>query len=235
MLTKFIAEVSSNHQQNLDRCLRFIEEAARIGCDAVKFQLFRVEDLFAPEVLRARPAVLERKRWELPTEFLPVLAERSRTCGIQFATTPFSLRAVETLQPFVDFYKIASYELLWGDLLKACAATGKPVVLSTGMADMNEIARAVDTLRNAGCTELALPHCTSAYPTPPQECNLAAIGTMPPGMESRRRSSSFPKPGKASSSCPEGGWWRAASHGCPGSGGWREIANGLSVHLQGSL
>lgn len=175
MQPQFIAEVSSNHQQDLGRCLRFIDEAARIGCDAVKFQLFRVEDLFSPEVMEARPSVLKRRQWELPTEFLPKLAEHSRSLGIQFAATPFSLDAVKTLEPHVDFYKIASYELLWDDLLTACAATGKPVILSTGMANMAEIGHAVQTVRTTAGTDLTLLHCTSAYPTPPRECNLAAI------------------------------------------------------------
>jgi len=174
----FIAEISSNHHRDLDRCYAFIDKAAEIGCFAVKFQLFKISELFAPEVLARREDLRQRKAWELPVDFIPSLAERCRLKDIGFSCTPFYLEAVEQLRPFVDFYKIASYELLWDDLLRACAATGKPVVLSTGMATLTEVGNAVAVLRQAGCTDLTLLHCTSSYPTPPQECNLAAIQTM---------------------------------------------------------
>jgi len=171
----FVAEVSSNHHRDLKRCFRFIDTAAAVGCGAVKFQLFRIEELFAPEILEKSPTHRARKEWELPIEFLPPLAARCRERGIQFSCTPFYLDAVEELLPHVDFYKIASYELLWTDLLAACARTGKPVVLSTGMATMDEIQRAVTTLHLAGCSEITLLHCVSGYPTPLDQCNLAAI------------------------------------------------------------
>lgn len=174
----FVAEVSSNHHRDLERCFRFIDTAAAVGCGAVKFQLFRIEELFAPEILEKSPAHRARKEWELPVEFLSPLAVRCRERGIQFSCTPFYLDAVEELLPHVDFYKIASYELLWPDLLTACARTGKPVVLSTGMATMDEIKTAVDTARAAGCQDLTLLHCVSGYPTPLQQCNLAAIKTL---------------------------------------------------------
>jgi len=174
----FIAEVSSNHHRDLERCLRFIDTAASVGCDSVKFQLFRIDELFAPEILEKSPMHRARKGWELPSEFLPPLALRCRELGIKFSCTPFYLQAVEELLPHVDFYKIASYELLWSDLLTACARTGKPVVLSTGMATMGEIRAAVATLRAAGCADLTLLHCVSGYPTPLDQCNLAAIRTL---------------------------------------------------------
>lgn len=174
----FVAEVSSNHHRDLERCFRFIDTAAAVGCGAVKFQLFRIEELFAPEILEKSPTHRARKEWELPIEFLPPLAARCRERGIQFSCTPFYLDAVEELLPHVDFYKIASYELLWTDLLTACARTGKPVVLSTGMATMDEIKTAVETVRAAGCNDLTLLHCVSGYPTPLDQCNLAAIKTL---------------------------------------------------------
>jgi len=174
----FVAEVSSNHHQELERCFRFIDAAARIGCDAVKFQLFRIEELFAPQILSKSQDHRRRKRWELPVAFLPKLAERCEALRIRFACTPFYLEAVEELEPYVEFYKIASYELLWTDLLVACARTGKPVVLSTGMAALDEVGQAVNTLRAAGCRELTLLHCVSGYPALPPECNLAAIETL---------------------------------------------------------
>ncbi len=178
MAIRFVAEVSSNHNRKLERCFKFIDTAAKIGCDAVKFQLFRVEELFAPEILEQSQKHKKRKEWELPVDFLPKLYKRCKSAGIQFACTPFYLDAVDELLPYVSFYKIASYELLWKDLLAACAQTGKPVVLSTGMATLDEIRVAVDTLRRAGCTDLTLLHCVSAYPTPVSECNLAAIETL---------------------------------------------------------
>jgi N-acetylneuraminate synthase len=175
---KFVAEVSSNHHCDLARALAFVETAARIGCAAVKFQLFRVDELFAPEILEKSPVHRARAQWELPEAFLPALAARSRDLGIQFACTPFSLRGVGVLEPYVDFYKIASYELLWDGLLRACAGTGKPVVLATGMATLEEVVRAAGVLREAGCADPVLLHCTSGYPTPVEQCNLAAIETI---------------------------------------------------------
>lgn len=175
---RFVAEVSSNHNRDLERCFRFIDAASRIGCDAVKFQLFRIEELFAPEILSRSEKHRQRKRWELPLSFLPELAGRCGERGVQFSCTPFYLAAVGELLPYVDFFKIASYELLWTDLLETCAKTGKPVVLSTGMADMEEIGKAVSILRNAGCADLTLLHCVSGYPTPAGECNLSAIETI---------------------------------------------------------
>ncbi|MEW6380743.1 MAG: N-acetylneuraminate synthase family protein [bacterium] len=175
---EFVAEVSSNHNQDLARCLQFVDLAAQTGCSAVKFQLFRVEELFAPEILAASSRHRARKRWEIPLSFIPAVWARCRERGIQFSCTPFYLRAVDELFPYVDFYKIASYELLWTDLLTACARTGKPVVLSTGMATLDEIRQAVEALDRAGCCDLTILHCVSGYPSPVSDCNLAAIDTL---------------------------------------------------------
>ena len=177
-MTIFIAEVSSNHSRDLERSLAFIDCAAEIGCAAVKFQLFRVDQLFSHEILSKSEEHRNRKEWELPLEFLPELAARCIEKNIQFSCTPFYLDAVAQLEPHVAFYKVASYELLWDDLLSACARTGKPVILSTGMATMDEIRHAVDVLRRNGCVSPTLLHCTSAYPTPYAEANLAAIETI---------------------------------------------------------
>lgn len=173
----FIAEVSSNHSRDIERCYRFIQCAADAGCSAVKFQLFRVDQLFAAGALPANE-VVRRKNWELPLEFVPNLAQRCSEVGIEFSCTPFYLDAVTELEPYVAFYKIASYELLWDDLLAACARTGKPVILSTGMATIDEIKHAVEMLQQNGCKAPTLLHCTSAYPTPYAEANLAAIETI---------------------------------------------------------
>ncbi|MFB2659248.1 N-acetylneuraminate synthase family protein [Shewanella mangrovisoli] len=173
----FIAEVSSNHHRDLQRCIEFIKTAADIGCDAVKFQLFKIEELFAPEILSKSEVHRKRKEWELPVSFLPELKQSCDQYGIQFSCTPFYLDAVAELAPYVDFYKIASYELLWTDLLVACAKTGKPIVLSTGMATIDEIDHAVKTLQESGASDISLLHCVSAYPTPEHECNLAVLNS----------------------------------------------------------
>jgi sialic acid synthase SpsE len=175
---KFIAEVSSNHHKDLNRSFEFVDAAAYAGCSAVKFQLFKIEQLFSPEILARSEKHRKRKEWELPLEFLPKLAQHCRKVGIEFSCTPFYLDAVAELEPYIDFYKIASYELLWDDLLADCAKTGKPIILSTGMALMEEIQHAVEVLRNNGCASPTLLHCTSAYPTPYAEANLAAIETI---------------------------------------------------------
>jgi N-acetylneuraminate synthase len=174
----FIAEASSNHAQDLSRALAFVDAAASCGCDAVKFQLFRVNELFAPEVLAKSAKLRARVAWELPVSHIEPLTLRARERGIQFSCTPFYLEAVKELEPHVAFYKIASYELLWDDLLKACAQTGKPVIISTGMATMPEIEGAVRTLKRAGCRDLTVLHCVSAYPAPAEEANLSAIGAI---------------------------------------------------------
>jgi len=176
-MIQFISEVSSNHARDLDRCLKFIQRSADAGCSAVKFQLFRVDQLFFAGALPDKE-VARRKNWELPIEFLPSLAQRCHELDIEFSCTPFYIDAVRELEPYVDFYKIASYELLWDDLLAACARTGKRVVISTGMATMPEILHAVDVLKLNGCSAPVLLHCTSAYPTPHEEANLAAIETI---------------------------------------------------------
>lgn len=178
MSVQFIAEVSSNHGKDLARCLEFVDVAAASDCDAVKFQLFEIKKLFAPEILEKSPEHANRGDWELPTEFLAPIAQRCHEKGVQFCCTPFDLEAVEKLAPHVDFFKIASYELLWDGLLRAVAATGKPVVVSTGMATMPEIMHAVDVLKFAGRYDPTLLHCVSAYPTPASEANLAAIETI---------------------------------------------------------
>jgi sialic acid synthase SpsE len=174
----FIAEVSSNHFQSLSRCKAFIDAAADIGCWGVKFQLFKIDELFSSEILEKSPAHRKRKKWELPASFIPGIAAHCRMRNIRFGCTPFYLDAVDELMDYVDFFKIASYELLWKELLTACAATGKPVMLSTGMATLEEVTEAVETILAAGCRDLTVFHCVSGYPAPASQCNLSAITTL---------------------------------------------------------
>lgn len=172
---KYIAEVSSNHGQDLARIIDFIDASADIGCDAVKFQLFRVETLYSSDTIQRLPAVMERKKWELPLEFLPKIKERCSKKGLLFGCTPFYLEAVDQLADFVDFYKIASYELLWLDLIKKCAQMPQPLIISTGMANMHEIRDAYSIAAMYKDDGLAFLHCESSYPVKVEQTNLASI------------------------------------------------------------
>ncbi len=189
----FVAEISSNHNQDIDRCLRSWTWPPRSAA--------------APSSSSCSPCRSVRRRswrkrgtgqgaYELPCRFfLPAIAGRCRQRGVLFGCTPFSLAAVEQLAGQVDFLKIASYELLWPPLGAACAATGLPVMLATGLADLAEVAGAVENLRRAGCPEPTLLHCVSAYPLPPGEANLAAI-------DSLRRAFGLPVGWSDHSRCP---------------------------------
>ncbi len=174
----FIAEVSSNHNQNIIRAKEFIKCAKNIGCGAIKFQLFKIEKLFSPEILEKSEDHRNRKKWELPIEFIPELSFYAHEKGILFSCTPFYLEAVKELEPFVDFYKIASYELLWSDLIIKCAKTGKDIVISTGMATIDEIGNAINIFRKYSNAKITLLHTISGYPTPIHEANLKAIKTL---------------------------------------------------------
>lgn len=174
----FIAEVSSNHNQDLNRALRFVSIAADIGFDAIKFQLFTTEDLFDRSILSRSKAHRSRSRYELPPEFIPKIAHQCEKVGLDFGVTPFSLEDISFLDRYVDFFKVASYELLWRDLLGAVARTSKPLVVSTGMATMPEVTGAIATLQDYSASNITLLHCVSAYPTPGADANLAAIETL---------------------------------------------------------
>jgi sialic acid synthase SpsE len=174
-MARFIAELGSNHNRDRNRAFELIDGAARAGAHAVKIQVFHVEDLFAPEILAVRDDLRAREAWEFPMELLEPLADHARSAGLQFSASAFGLWAIEALDEHVDFWKVASYELLWHELLRALAATGKPIVLSTGMATDEEIDAALAAI--PGST-VRLLHCVSAYPTPEDQCNLAAIGSL---------------------------------------------------------
>ena len=96
--TYFIAEISSNHSRDIDRAIEFIDTVSKIGCDAVKFQLFKIDRLFSPEILENSKKLRDRKKWELPVEFLPKLLQRCKEKNIQFSCTPFYLDAVKELE-----------------------------------------------------------------------------------------------------------------------------------------
>jgi sialic acid synthase SpsE len=175
---KFIAEISSNHNRDLLRAKEMIQKAVDIGCDGVKFQLFKINQLFAQEILNKSEEHRRRKEWELPIEFIPELTDFTHKQGLSFSCTPFYLDAVKELNPFVDFYKIASYELLWKKLFERISETGKPIVFATGMAALEEIISAIETLAKGKSKDITILHCSSAYPTPANEANLKSINTI---------------------------------------------------------
>jgi len=177
-MVEFVAEVSSNHNRDLGRMKEFISTAKEIGCAGVKFQLFKIEELFAEEILKKSEVHRNRKQWELPEELIPELSTYAHDLGLSFSCTPFYLDAVDILEPYVDFYKIASYELLWMDLFEKCAKAGKPVVFSIGMATRKEISSAIKCLQQNNCHDITVLLCNSAYPTPLEDVNLAALNTL---------------------------------------------------------
>ncbi|MCK9409582.1 MAG: N-acetylneuraminate synthase family protein [Bacteriovoracaceae bacterium] len=186
MKVKFVAEVSSNHNRDIERSKRFIHATAEAGCSGVKFQLFKIDQLFSHEILEKSLKHRKRKEWELPVSFIPELAKCAHDLGLEFSCTPFYLDAVDELSPYVDFYKIASYELLWKELFLKCGNTGKPLVFSTGMATIQEIEQAFDWITTTPCKDLIILKCTSSYPTPIAEANLQGIETLRKNFASRQ-------------------------------------------------
>ncbi len=186
-----IAEASSNHGQNIERAKQMIDAAKAAGADAVKFQLFKAEDIAVNTndpraVLRASEKSVFVKEDtklidlyrvnEFPREWVVALDDYAREQGILFLATPFDNAAVDLLESInVPVYKIASYEMLDVPLLRRVAATKKPIILSTGMADLHEIGQALDVLKQAGNEQIIILHCRSTYPLPPAEVGLKAI------------------------------------------------------------
>ncbi len=174
----FIAEISSNHNGDMGRCKAMIDATAEAGCDGVKFQLFKIRELFSEEAILKNSKLLDRVKWELSEEFIPELADHAKKRNLLFSCTPFYLKAVDVLNPYVDFFKIASYELLWQDLFLSCANTGKPLVFSIGMATEDEVRSILDKLSNTSVKEILILHCNSSYPTPLSDVNLSVINTL---------------------------------------------------------
>ncbi len=172
--TKFIAEIGSNHNKDLKRCYKLIDEAKKLGFYAVKFQLFKINKLFSKDAKKLFKNVNKIKKRELPEKFIPKLYNYCKKKKIKFGCTPFDIKAVKILQKYVDFFKIASYEINWKDILEACAKTNKPIILSTGMATFEEVQRAFNTLKKFN-NNVSLLHCVSAYPANPTSCNLQSI------------------------------------------------------------
>lgn len=179
-----IAEAGSNHNGELEMALRLIDLAASTKADAVKFQLFRAQTLYSPkagtsEYLKiARPIYDIIRDLELPYEWLPALAQRCQQAGILFLASVFDEECADRLDPFVVAHKIASYEITHLPLLEHVARKGKPLILSTGTASLDEVAESIEAIRRVGNDELLLMQCTASYPAPLESLNIRAISTM---------------------------------------------------------
>lgn len=171
----FIAEISSNHNGNLKRCFKIIDKAKEAGFDAVKFQLFRIEKLFDQKVIKKKKFLNKRKQWELPYKFIPKIKKYCLKKKIDFGCSPFDLDAVEELKKYVDFFKIASYEILWDELFEKCIATKKKLIFSTGMATSKEIKNRLKYLKRKKFEKISILHCVSSYPAEVESLNLETI------------------------------------------------------------
>lgn len=181
-----VAEMSANHDQSLDRARDVIRAAAASGADAVKLQTYTADTLTIDsgrECFRISGTIWNgRTLHELyreaytPWDWHGPLKALAEELGLQFFSTPFDATAVDFLEQMsVVAHKVASFEIVDLPLLARVAATGKPVIMSTGMATLEEIDEAVSTLRSGGCRELALLKCTSAYPAGAGDMNLRTI------------------------------------------------------------
>ena len=183
-----IAEMSGNHNQSLDRALRIVEAAAAAGADAIKLQTYTPDtmtlDIRAPGFLIDDPKSLwaGRQLYDLyreahtPWAWHHPIMERAAALGLHCFSTPFDDTAVDFLETLdVPAYKIASFECTDLPLIRKVAATGKPMIISTGMATLAEIDETVRTARAAGCRDLVLLKCTSTYPSTPLNTNLRSI------------------------------------------------------------
>ena len=172
--TYVIAEVGSNHNQQLEMALRYIDEFARAGANAVKFQVFSADTLVNPVLRPDFHKIIHE--YSIPREWLPILSTRAKDQGVDLIATPFDHEAVQVLQAVgVPAFKIASSDLTNWPLLKTVAATSKPIILSTGLAYLGEIETAVRSLRIMGVREVAVLHCIGAYPTVEKDVNLRVI------------------------------------------------------------
>lgn len=179
-----IAEIGINHGGSVDRAIALVDAAAAAGAHAIKLQTIFADELIAPSCpapshVEADSMVDFFRQFELNEAAHHAVAERASLRGLKVISTPFSESAVEMLERVgVDAYKIASGDLTWDQLILRCAATGKPLIISTGMSTLAEAHHALAVARLAGAEHVALLHCVSAYPVPKGSENLLAIRTL---------------------------------------------------------
>jgi len=185
-----IAELSANHNQDFDQAVRIIEAAKQAGADAIKLQTYTADTMTIAsdrEEFRIAGGTIwdGRKLHELyveaytPWDWQPRLKKVAADLGMDLFSSAFDSTAVDFLEGMgVPAHKVASFELVDIPLIQRIARTGKPVIMSTGMATVEEIEEALNAAREAGATQIALLKCTSAYPAPPEEMNLRTIPEM---------------------------------------------------------
>lgn len=184
-----IAEMSANHNGDINNAYKIIDMAKRCGADAVKLQTYRPDtitmDMNTPEFMIKGGLWDGQSLYELyegaymPWDWHKPLFDYAQKIGITIFSSPFDNTAVDLLEDLnTPAYKIASFEAVDLPLIKYVAQTGKPMIISTGMADMEEIQEAIDAAKEGGCKELAILHCVSGYPAPAQDYNLRTLVDM---------------------------------------------------------
>ncbi|HLE92828.1 MAG TPA: N-acetylneuraminate synthase family protein [Anaerolineales bacterium] len=179
-----IAEAGSNHNGSFEQAKQLIDVAVSAGADAVKFQVFRANSLypksagFSDYLKVARPIYDIIAELEMPYEWIPDLASYCRDKDVLFLASVFDEVSADQVERHVEAFKIASYEMTHIPLIRHVAKKSKPVIISTGTANLNEVAETVDEFRRTGNNALILMQCTAAYPAPLDSLNVRAIASM---------------------------------------------------------
>ncbi len=185
-----IAEISANHNGQLSNALEIVRLAAEAGADAVKIQTYTADTMTLdcesePFIVRGGTLWDGRKLYDLyaeahtPWDWHQAIFDEAKKHGLDCFSSPFDATAVDFLEQFdPPYHKIASFELTDHPLLEKIASTGRKVILSTGMASLEEIEESVEILKTGGCPEITLLKCTSSYPAPAEEANLSRIADM---------------------------------------------------------